>query len=534
MMISGYIMCTKTHSMANQTIGTVMIREIIRMKEIGISNSQISQSLGKSRTTIIKYITAIELSGLNYRELLGFSNQYLVEFFEVGNDLSNNSTIGEKHKDLYAFFPYVEKELKRVGVTRHILWKEYKQKYSEGVMYSQFCEHYKNWNKKSEGYMPVEYKAGEKLFIDYAGKKLHIINRETGEIKAVEVFVATLGASQYTYIEASFTQRIPDFLTSVQNSLHYFGGVPACIVPDNLKSAVTKANNYEPFINEQFASFSSHYNTSIMPARSLKPKDKSLVEGAVNIAYTRIYAAIRNSEFYNIGSLNTAIKELLDVYNQAPFQKKKFSRSDLFREVEKEALKPLPASMYELKEYKIGTVQKNCHVYYSIDKNYYSAPHAYIGKKIKIILTQNVVEIYYQQTRIALHSRSRIPYKYTTVKEHMPVSHTYNTDWSPEYFINWAERNGLSVKECIESILQRKQYPEQNYKSCVGILNFSTKVGKERLNNACSRALNYNAIGYNQIKNILEKGLDKQINQPSLLPSPNINHENIRGANYYE
>ena len=434
---------------------------------------------------------------------------------------------------MYAFYPYVEKELKRVGVNRHLLWLEYKQEHTEGVMYSHFCYHYSNWNRKSDGYMPSEYKAGEKLFIDYAGKKLHVIDRDTGEIKAVEVFLATLGASQYTYAEASFTQRIPDFLNSVQNSLHYFGGVVACIIPDNLKSAVTKASNYEPFINEQFAGFSAHYDTSIMPARPLKPKDKSLVEGAVNIAYTRIYAALRNIEFYSLESLNTAIRERLEIYNQAPFQKKKHSRSDLFLELEKETLKPLPATRYELREYKTATIQKNCHVFYSTDKNYYSTPHAYIGKKVKLILGQSMVEIYHGQKRIALHARSRKPYIYVTVKEHMPVNHTYKTDWSPEYFVNWAGRIGTSVKECIESILERKQYPEQNYKSNIGILGLATKVGNERLNNACSRALRYEAVSYNHIKNILEKCLDKESPEQNTCITPLVKHENIRGATYY-
>ena len=252
--------------------------------------------------------------------------------------------------------------------------------------------------------MPTNHKAGEKLFIDYAGKKLHIIDRETGEIKPVEVFVATLGASQYTYVEASFSQKIPDFISSVKNSLHYFGGVPRCIIPDNLKSAVTKSNKYEPHVNEQFACFASHYNTSIMPSRALKQKDKSLVEGAVKITYTRIYAALRDKEFYSIQELNLEIKKLLLTYNQTPFQKKKHSRSELFLEIEKDALMALPLEKYELRDYKIATVQKNCHVYYASDKNYYSVPHAYIGKKVKMILTQSVVEVYHNQSRIALNA----------------------------------------------------------------------------------------------------------------------------------
>jgi len=518
--------------MANKSIGSVMIREIIRMKENGLSQSQISKSLGKSRTTIVKYLTAFELSGIENKDLLELSSEDLYDLFEAQNTilLSDKDII---HRDLYAFFPYVDKELKRVGVTRFILWQEYKQKYPQGIMYSQFCDHYSRWNKKTQGYMPTVYKAGEKLFIDYAGKKLHVTDPETGEIKAVEVFVGTLGASQYTYVEASFTQRIPDFLNSIQNCLHFIAGVPGCIVPDNLKSAVTKSDKYEPFINEQFAGFASHYNTSILPARPLKPKDKSLVEGAVNITYTRIYAALRNKEFFSIQSLNQAIKELLVSYNAAPFQKKAHSRLELFQEIEKQALKPLPLDKYELREYKTATVQKNCHVFYAPDKNYYSAPHAFIGKKVKLILSQNTVEIYHNQSRIALHIRSQKPYAYLTVKEHMPVSHTYNTDWSPDYFVSWAARIGSSTKECIERMLQRKNYPEQNYKSCIGILNLSTKIGKERLNNACKRALIYEAVGYNQIKNILDRGLDKQAEATLAAEIIVITHENLRGPEYF-
>ncbi|WP_186434924.1 IS21 family transposase [Gillisia sp. Hel_I_86] len=248
-----------------------MIREIIRMKNNGFSNIRISKSLGKSRTTVIKYLNAFGESGFSFNELLELSDNDLLELFETQDTLSPNDQ-DNTHSELYAFFPYVEKELKRVGVTRHILWKEYKQKYPEGIMYSRFCYHYSQWSQKSEGYMPAVYKAGEKVFIDYAGKKLHIIDRETGEMIPVEVFVATLAASQYTYVEASFSQTIPDFINSTQNCLHFFGGVPACLIPDNLKSAVTRANKYEPFLNEQFAAFVSHYNTSVMPARSLKQK----------------------------------------------------------------------------------------------------------------------------------------------------------------------------------------------------------------------------------------------------------------------
>jgi hypothetical protein len=220
-------------------------------------------------------------------------------------------------------------------------------------------------------------------------------------------------------------------------------------------------------------------------------------------------------------------------YNNAPFQKKNHSRTELFLEIEKPELDPLPTERYELREYKMATVQKNCHVYYSGDKNYYSVPHTLIGKKVKLILTQNMVEVYHAQTRVALHQRSRKPYTYTTLKEHMPVNHTYNSNWSPEYFINWARSIGSSVEQCIKIILDRKQYPEQNYKSCIGVLTLAAKTSKERLNNACARALAYDAVGYNQIKNILEKGLDKQTSLLDSIEVIPVEHENIRGSNYY-
>lgn len=511
-----------------------MIREIIRLKIKGLSNSMISQSLKRSRSTIVKYVSSIDASGFDKSELLKLTDLDLSDLFETTNSL--DSTVSDRelvHKVLHDYFPYVDRELKRVGVTRQILWKEYKEKHPEGVMYSQFCEHYAAWNKKSEGYMPNEHKAGDKMFVDYAGKKLHITDKGTGEIVPVEVFVAILGASQYTFVEASLTQQVPDFLNSLQNSMSFFGGVPVAIVPDNLKSAVIKSDRYEPFINEELADFSFHYDTTVLPARPRKPKDKSLVEGAVNITYTRIYAALRDKTFYSLEDLNLAIRELLVPYNQTPFQKKPFSREELFNQVEKPELKSLPVFRYELKEYKYATVQKNCHVHYTKDNNYYSVPHAYIGKKVKLILSLTSVDIYHNSTRIAMHPRNRRPHAYTTIKEHMPSNHKYQSEWTPDFFIKKADAIGYAVCEYIRKILQLKQHPEQSYKSCQGILSFENKVGKTRLNKACKLALEHNMIGYSHLKNILVNNMDKQTDQATLFTFPKIQHENIRGAEYY-
>lgn len=504
-----------------------MIREIIRLKSEKHSNSQVATALKLSRPTVIKYVKQIESSGFKLKELASLSDAELHELFEAGATpprVDRNIIFIE----LTGFFPYVEKELKKPGVTRQLLWEEYKRKHPEGVMYTQFCYHFQKWRHQNDAYMHMEHKAGDKLFVDYAGKKLSFIECSTGEIKAAEVFIATLGASQLTYVEATLSQTIPDFLHSLQNSFRYFGGVTKAVVPDNLKSAVTRSDKYEPDINERLADFASHYSTTIYPARSRKPKDKALVEGAVKIVYHRIYTALRNREFYSIEELNAAIKEELEKYNNLRFQGRDYSRRDLFNETDKKALKPLPATGYELKEYKMATVQKNSHVLLSKDKHYYSVPYSCIGKKVKLIFTRRVVEVYYNHKRIALHQRDYSPHRYTTIKTHLPSSHRFVSEWSPEKFTRWAATIGESTGEYIKQVLETKQYPEQGYKSCLGILGFAKRVGQQRLENACERALHYQAYSYHTIRNILEKGLDKLASENSKelkLPF----HDNIRG-----
>lgn len=514
--------------MANKSIGTVMIQHIIRMKIKGISHSKIALSLGISRTTLIKYVETINKSGLSLKDLEKLSEKDLLGLFNPTTLLTDTDQINQ---DLLDFFPYVDKKLCVVGFTRQLLWEQYKQKYPQGVMYSRFCDAYSKWCNLSKGYVPIEHKAGEKMFIDYAGKKLEIICPETGLITKVEVFVATLGASQYTYVEASMSQKAPDFIQSIENALQFFAGVPSCIVPDNLKSAVISPNRIEPEINQQLLSFALHYDTTIMPARVRKPKDKSVVEMAVNITYSRIHAKLHEKIFHSIKELNAAIQVLLVSYNKYSFQKKPGSRESLYLELEKAALKPLPIDLYEIKIYKTLTVQKNCHIDFRQDKHYYSVPYQYIGRKVKIVVSLNFVEVYCENQRIAVHPRNRKHYAYSTNKEHLPTKHTYNNGWSPEYFINWAMKIGPETQEYIIRILAKKLYAEQNYKSCQGVLAYASKVSNHRLNQACKRALAYENISYKAIENILKNGLDKQEidTQQSTIPL----HENIRGSEYY-
>ncbi|KZE73321.1 MULTISPECIES: IS21 family transposase [Myroides] len=516
--------------MANKPISTTMIKSIIKMKIKEISNSRIASSLGISRTTLIKYVDNICKSGLSFGELDKLSEKDLADLFHTPNLLTEIKN-DKVTTDLLEYFPYVDRMLPQVGFTRLILWEQYKEKYPEGVQYSRFCEAYSNWCAQGKGYVPIEHKAGEKLFIDYAGKKLEIVCPQTGNISKVEVFVATLGASQYTYVEACASQKAPDFIKSIENALHYFGGVPNCIVPDNLKSAVIKPHRIEPELNQQLLKFAMHYDTTIMPARVRKPKDKSPVEMAVNITYSRIYTKLHGQIFFSINQLNTAIKKLLKPYNDYPFQKKQSSRTEMFLDFEKQALKALPIDLYPIKTYKTATVLKNYHVDFREDKHHYSVPYQYLGKKVTLIVDQNIVEIYHNYQRIAVHPRNRRTSGYSTLKEHLPPKSQYNAGWSEEYFISWANKIGPETKAFIGKILHKQTFVEQSFKSCIAVLSFASKVGNSRLNLACKRALAYEHISYKAIENILKNGLDQQELEQNLQAIPQ--HENIRGNNYF-
>lgn len=381
--------------------------------------------------------------------------------------------------------------------------------------------------------MHFDHKAGDKLFIDFTGKKLTIIDRHTGEIQELEVFICILGSSQYTYVEACASQKREEFVRCTENALWFYGGVPKALVPDNLKSAVTKSSRYEPKVNETFADFAEHYQTAILPTRSYKPRDKAIVENAVRIIYTRVFAPLRNDIFHSIKDINKAIQSLLEKHNAMSFRGREYSRYSLFEEVELRELGPLPLKRYEIKSYAKGTVHKNSHIYLGKDKHYYSVPYKHIGKQVKIIYSDSFIEVYHKYERLAAHTRQRQKYGYTTVAEHMPSHHRFVSEWSSEKFIAWAERIGENCKRYIMGILEKKQHPEQSYKSCLGILHLTKKVGDQRLENACKRALDYDAYSYSMIERILKNGWDSIEEEP--YENTDIpDHENIRGGNYYK
>ena len=500
------------------------LRRLLQLHSQGKSKLFISKYLELSRNTLDKYILQYKLLNLPLEEVEKLTDNDLDKLFfvQIKEDLS------PRQKVLYSFYPYMGKELKKTGVTRQLMWKEYISKHPDGIKRSQFNEHYNRWCKKVNPVMHMSHKAGDKMYVDYAGKTLQIVDKDSGEVRQVQFFVAILGSSQYTFAEASLSQGKEDFMSSVENALHFFGGVP-----DNLKSAVTKSNRYEPTLNETFIGFAEYYGTTILPARVYKPRDKSLVEGAVKILYTRVYSALRDNVFFSLKEINIAIREALKSHNSAKLSGRPYSRQDLFAEVEKQTLSPLPMQRYELKQQSFATVMLNGHVYLGQDKHYYSVPHQFIRKKVKLLYSAGQVEVYYKYKRIAIHPRVNKPYSYTTITDHLATTHKFITEWTPQRFINWAESIDKVVRDFIICILDRKQHPEQAYKSCMGVLSLVKKVGEERLINACKRAMEYNMYNYKTVNNILERGLD-QIDNDNPFEQVLPEHDNIRGKNYYK
>lgn len=517
----------KGEIMANRRITLSKLKEIIKLYEKNLSKSQIANALGISRPTLNNYLNIVEKLNIKYADVVNMADSEVKELFNFDKKI-----ITDRYLILSEKFPYILQELSKTGVTMLLLWEEYIKETPEGYRYSQFCEHFNGWRKyEKELTMHMDHKSGDKMFVDFAGKKFVIIDKITGKHREVETFVAILGVSELTYAEAVQDQKAETFVKANENAFLYFEGVTAAIVPDCLKSGVIKGDKYEPEINPLYKDFADHYGTIILPARPHHPKDKPLVENAVKLAYQRVYAPLRNRIFHSIMELNHAIKEQLEIHNNRPMQKLNISRRELFNLTEKKCLKCLPEIRFEIKKYLSLKVAFNYHVEIREDKHYYSVPFKYKGRQVKVILSTDNVEIFYDNVRIALYSRIKEP-GYTTKSEHMPEHHKFYSGWNPERFTNWASSIGYDVKALIIKILESRNYPEQSYKVCLGIINLSKKYGNKRLNNACARALNFGCLSYASVKSILERGLDKQ-EEENLFNQKLPEHENIRGHQYY-
>ena len=516
--------------MANKTILMSRIRQILRLYTQGNSKKKISTLTASSRNTVKKYISKFVKERLTYDQVNAMNDHDLEAMFGYTEPVAKD----ERFEQLQSLLPDMEKQMKRKGMTIALLWERYKAVCPQGYAITQFYKYYRHFAKRAQPVMHMEHKAGDKVYIDFAGERLMITDQDTGEVQSMEVFVAILGCSQLTYVEAVQSQKKEDLIKACENALCYFGGTPSAIVPDNLKSAVTRSSKYEPVINETFADFAEHYSTVVLPARAYRPKDKALVEGMVKIIYKSIYVAVNTSVYTSPEELNTSVRKALELLNDAPFKGRDYSRRQQFEEIERSALQPLPVYRYEFKQQVMVTVMKNGHACLGIDKHYYSVPYRFIGKKVKLLYTSGRVEIYYRYERIATHVRHMRKYHYTTINEHLASAHRYLSDWTPERFIEQARAIHEQVAQYIMLVIEYKQHPEQAYKSCSGILSMVRKVGTERLTNACRRAHSYGIYNYPIILQILEKNLDhlNSEEQEQALPMPQ--HHNIRGKEYYE
>jgi transposase len=514
--------------MAGKTKDMSQIKQLLRLHQQGKKIKFIARVLGISKNTVKQYLNKEELSPQHIDSLLLLEDQELEAKFHAGNPAYKDGRFEHFKSRLEHFFD----ELKRDGVTKHLLWEEYLQAYPSGYSYSQFCFHLSQHIIAGKPSMVLQHKAGEKLFIDFAGKKLSYINPDTGEIIYSQVFVACFPYSDYGFAIAVPTQSVADFIYALTCCLQFFGGVPQVIVPDNFKAAIVKANPYEPELNKALEDFANHYQTIVLPARVAKPKDKALVENQVKLIYNRVYAKLRNMQFFSLAALNEAILEKVKAHNQTRMQKKPYCREERFLAEEKPLLSPLPSEPFDLKYYRQYTVAKNNHIYLAQDHHYYSVPYPFIGQKVKVVFTRSLVRVFKNTKQIALHQRNYKKGGYSTIKEHLCSQHQHYLDRSPEFYIRKAKEKSGSLYQLIQLIFEQERHPEQLYRTCDGLFSLQRKTEQGTFDKACNLAIEYQNYSYTFITNILKNKMTQFTESEG--PKPLPVHKNVRGKGYYE
>ncbi len=501
------------------------IKEVLRLKWANnLSDRKIAQSCHISRPAVVQYIERATAAGLSWPLPDTLKDEALERLLFPGIRRPSTDRVSPDWLKTH-------QELQKKHVTLFLLWQEYREQHPKGYQYSWFCDHYRSWLGQRDLSMRQTHRAGEKLFVDYAGQTLQVIDPRTGKIRSTQIFVAVLGASNYTYAEATWTQALPDWIGSHQRCFNFLGGLPELVVPDNLRSGVSKAHRYEPDLNPTYLEMATHYGIAIVPARVRKPKDKAKAEVGVQIVERWILAALRHQPFFSLSDLNQAIQGLVLKLNQRPFKKLPGSRSELFLSLEKPVLNALPMESYVYAEWKLVRVHMDYHV--EIDGHYYSVPYRLVKQQLDARMTEHTIEIFSKGERVASHLRSSVKGHHTTLNAHRPEAHQRYGDWSPERFIKWAEEKGPSTRQVISVVLQKHHHPEQSYRSCLGILRLAKTYSDKRLEAACKRALLLGTCRYKSIESILKHGLDSQsvgVEEVSELPQQ---HENVRGSTYY-
>lgn len=511
--------------MAQKPIVMEQLKQVLQLHADGIGIREIARRAGISRNSVRKYL------------LLVGSEEHLSDP-ELADKAYSNDMIAldaERLRQVTVHFSNAGSELAKTGVTRQLLHQEYLNEHPDGYSYSRYCHHLKHYLKNRDLSMHLEYQAADMIMIDFAGKLQHYIDTSTGERISCQVFVAILPFSGMIYCKAVPSQRSEDFLSCINGMLKFYGGVPATLLCDNLKTAVIRPSRYEPVFTELCQQLSEHYGTTFSATRPYSPRDKAMVERAVRIIYTHVYAPLRNCDYTSIEALNAAMQEQLKLLNDKPYKNTPYSRWYFFEQQERNLLKQLPPEYFSSKKVVQLTVQRNYHIQLTEDHRYYSVPYIHVGQKVKVVYDNRTIEVYLNQERIALHVRKNINKAYTTLTEHMPPHHQRMQQikgFNQEDLLSQASRIGQSTLEAATLMLQNSIYMEQNYKACFGMLMLQKKYGSFRLEAACSRVLQGTRVNYSMIKSILERGLDKQLSLPVATPLPD--HENIRGKDHYQ
>lgn len=512
-----------------------LIKDVLRLTAAGLSQRAIADSLGLSHGVVGKYQQLAKHSQMSEAELAAMSEAELAERFLPAKAAEPSRANKRAEPD----FAYIHSQLKLKGVTRWLLWEEYRIENPDGYAYTQFCFHYRNWLRSLSPTMRQTHTPGEKMFVDYCGKTIDIINAATGEVSPAQIFVATLGASNYTFAEATNSQQLADWIGSHTRAFAFFGGVARLVVPDNLKSAVTLADRYEPLINESYQRMLEHYGTACLPARPSKPRDKAKVESGVGVVTRWILARLRKQQFFSLFELNLAIRSLLAELNNRPFKRLPGCRRSHFDELEKGALQPVPATVYEYAEWRRARVGVDYHV--EVERHYYSVPHSLLRKEVDVRATATALELFFQGKRVATHVRSRIAGSHSTQVEHMPAAHRAHLEWTPARFERWATGIGTSTAELVTHLLYNRPHPEQGYRSCLGLLGLAKTYGSARLEAACRRALRLKSPARRTVVSILKNNLEDEPLPDEMQGSnahpprlPLLSHENVRGSAYYQ
>lgn len=506
------------------------IKEVLRLKyDCGLSDREIARSCQVSRSTVADYLMKAKAAGANWPEAAALTEAQLEERLYPPQRLP--LSVQRPTPDCEYIYNQL-RSYRKVNLTLIQLWIEYKANHPDGFQYTQFCEYYRRWRSKLDYCMHQEHRAGEKVFIDYSDG-LSIVDPSTGELIPTQLFLAVWGASNYTYAEATLSQTLPDWIGAHGRALEYFGCVPRLLIPDNLKSGVSKACTYEPEVNPTYTDMAEHYGCAVLPARPHRPRDKAKVEVGVLIAKRWILAVLRQRTFYSPAELNAAIRQLLERLNSRSLRRLKQSRRELFEAIDRPNALPLPPGPYEYAEWCKARVNIDYHI--EVDSHYYSVPFQLLRERLDVRLTATTVEAFHKGERVVAHARSYVRGRYTTLLEHMPPEHRSYAEWSPARFIQWANKIGAATARLVEKILTTRPYPEQGYRACLGIINLGRRYEPARVEAAAQRALQFNACSYRSMKAILSSGLDrqqdtgKQLRLPSLPP-----HQNIRGQEYYQ